>query len=67
MTLATVVVRLRVIIPAFNEQALFGRSLHQRPALPDTASVALETLVVVQERLDQVALAADAPRSEEAR
>lgn len=46
MTLATVVVRLLVIIPAFNEQAALGGLLHEIEALPDTAGVALETVVV---------------------
>jgi glycosyltransferase involved in cell wall biosynthesis len=46
MTLATVVVRLLVIIPAFNEQAALGGLLHEIQALPGSAGVTLETVVV---------------------
>jgi hypothetical protein len=62
MTLATVVVRLRVTIPAFDEHALItlSRVRLRSIALP-------QELAIFQERLDQVALAAAAPRSEEAR
>jgi len=55
MTVATVAVRLLVIIPAFNEQEALGGLLRELHALPGEPGVALEIVVVDDGSADRTA------------